>query len=66
MNPENKLSQEAKHEINKIKEIPKTVKIENLICRTNEYRYLVEIFLVEIFLTVQLLKKKLLKIKVVY
>ena len=35
MNPENKLSQEAKHEINKIKEIPKTVKTENLICRTN-------------------------------
>ena len=37
MIPEKKLKEEAKNELNKIKEIEKTVNRENLIYRTNEY-----------------------------
>ena len=37
--PENTLSKEAKNELNKIKEIEKTVDRENLYYRTNEYTY---------------------------
>ena len=35
--PENTLTEEAKNELNKIKEIEKTVERENLVYRTNEY-----------------------------
>ena len=41
---EKKLSKEAKNELNKIKEIEKTVNRVNLICRTNEYTYSLKIF----------------------
>ena len=36
MIPENKLSEKAKNEINKIKELEKKVDRENLVYRTNE------------------------------
>ena len=39
MIPENKLTEEAKNELNKIKEIEKTVDRQNLVSRTNEYTY---------------------------
>ena len=39
MTPENTLNEEAKNELNKIKEIEKTVDKENLVYRTNEYTY---------------------------
>ena len=37
--PENTLTEEAKNELNKIKEIAKTVDRENLIYRKNEFTY---------------------------
>ena len=37
--PENTLSEETKNELNKIKEIEKTVYRENLVYTTNEYAY---------------------------
>ena len=37
--PENSLTEVAKNELNKIKEIEKTVDRENLVYRTNEYTY---------------------------
>ena len=37
--PENTLTEEAKNELNKIKEIEKTVDRENLVYRTNDYTY---------------------------
>ena len=39
MIPENTLSEEAKYELNEIKEIEKIVNKENLVYRTNEYTY---------------------------
>ena len=36
---ENKLTEEVKNELSKIKEIEKTVDGENLVYRTNEYTY---------------------------
>ena len=39
MIPENTLSEEAKNELNEIKEIEKVVNKENLVYRTNEYTY---------------------------
>ena len=39
MIPENTLSEEAKNELNEIKEIEKIVNKENLVYRTNEYTY---------------------------
>ena len=37
--PENKLTEEAKNELNKIKEIEKTIDRENLYYKTNKYTY---------------------------
>ena len=37
--PENTLTEEAKNELNKIKEIKKAVDRENLVYRRNEYTY---------------------------
>ena len=37
--PENTLSEEAKNQLNKIKEIEKTLDRKNLVYRTNEYIY---------------------------
>ena len=42
--PENTLSEEAKNELNKIKEIEKTVDREKLYYITNEYTYNFQIF----------------------
>ena len=39
MIPEDILSEEAKNELDQIKEIEKTVDIENLVYRENEYAY---------------------------
>ena len=39
MIPENTLSQEAKNELNEIKELENTVDRKNLVYRTNEYIY---------------------------
>ena len=39
MIPENAISEEAKNELNKIKEIEKTVDKENLYYRTNKYSF---------------------------
>ena len=44
MIPENKSSEEAKNELNKIKETWKTVDGENLVYRDNEYIYSFRIF----------------------
>ena len=39
MTPENTLSEEAKNELNEIKETEKIVNKENLVYRTNEYTH---------------------------
>ena len=58
--PENTLTEEAKNELNKIKEIEKSVDRENLYYKTNKYTYNFQNFqtistLVDMFITVQLL-----------
>ena len=37
--PENALSEEAKNQLNKIKEIEKKINKENIVYRTNKYAY---------------------------
>ena len=53
--PENTLSEEAKNELNKIKEIEQIVDREKLYYRANKHFSEQKILLVEIFITVQLL-----------
>ena len=53
--PENILNDEAKIEIDKIKEIEKTVDREKLVYRASEYTYNFKMLFVEIFITVRLL-----------
>ena len=62
---------EAKKELDKIKEIGKTVDKEKLVYRASEYTYSFKNFqtiktLVEIFMKVKLLHKKLMKINQIY
>ena len=53
--PENTLSEEAKNELNKIKEIEQIVDREKLYYRANKHFKKKKILLVETFITVQLL-----------
>ena len=53
--PENTLSEEAKNELNKIKEIEQIVDREKLYYRANKHFSEQKILLVETFITVQLL-----------
>ena len=53
--PENTLSEEAKNELNKIKEIEQTVDREKLYNRANKHFWEQKTLLVETFITVQLL-----------
>ena len=69
--PKNALNNdEAKKELDKIKEIEKNVDREKLIYETDEYAYSLKTFkqnlLVEIFIRVKLHLKKLISIKPIY